>query len=198
MSVDVTVPRGPGPLDGARTLSALFADLEQQAAGQALEARDEEVSALEVASYAEVDLVARLHGSLPAATTAGTAELDVRLLGGQHLRGHLSRVGADFLVLDVEASATQWVIAIEALAAVTGLGPRVLVPAARPLQARLGLRSVLRELADQGIEVSLLMRDGARVEAEVLRVGADFVELRDSGSGVAVVPLAALGALCRR
>ena len=45
-------------------LLAVFDDLEQQAEGLALEARDAEVAELGRAEYAAVDVAARLHGAV--------------------------------------------------------------------------------------------------------------------------------------
>lgn len=196
MTVSMTAPRRPRE-PGGWTLAALLADLEQQAGGLAQASRDEEVAELEQAHYAEIDLLARLHGAAPR-----TPELDVRLLGGAQLRGRLVRVGADFLVLGAESSAAQWVVPTAALARVGGLGggtvERALLPDARPLPARVGLRSVLRELGEQEVDVSLLLRDGSRLSARVLRVGTDFVELGGADGSASLVPTGSLAALCPR
>jgi hypothetical protein len=63
---------------------------------------------------------------------------------------------------------------------------------------RLGLRAALRRVADAGSRCLLHLRDGSRHEARVERVGADFLEARDTAGGTLLVPYAALVALQRR
>lgn len=169
--------RRPGA--GGWTLDSLLADLELQAAGRADEERDEEAAALAVASYAEVDLAARLHGALLAREP--DAEIELRLVGGEQLRGRLVRVGADFVVVESPdpQRRTQWAVATAALTSVVGLPPRAMVSQARPIRSRLGLRSLMRELADQWAAVRLVLHDGSHLEGQASRVGADFVELAD-------------------
>jgi len=157
---------------------ALFDDLEQQAEGLALEERDLEVAERARAEYAAVDLVARLHGSLG-------AELTVRVDGIGLFRARLARVGADFVVLD--ATSQLWVVPTGALLGITGLTLRATGEAARPITARLGLRSVLRGMAEAGDEVTVHRRGTDPVSGRIGRVGADFVEVGDE-----VLPLAAI------
>ena len=184
-----------------RALAVLFDDLEQQAEGMALSARDAEVAEHGRAEYASVDLESRVHASIG-------AEVTCDLLGGLRLRGTLARAGRDWLLLvPAETGADSedggWVVHLPCVARLSGLGQRALAPEARGVLARLGLGSVLRRLAESRSPVLLALTDGAQVRGGVGRIGADFVEVRveraepgDRGPvGADVVPLAAVAAL---
>ena len=163
---------------------ALLDDLEMQAEGLHLAERAAEVDALSVAEYAEVPLLARLHASVGR---------DVRVLASDDLevRGRLARVGADWLLVDHGMVA--WFVHLPAVDVVTGLDPRSVPDEARPLSARLSLRSVLRRLAEDQRACALHLRGGRVLHGTLLRVGADFVEVRaDEVADTQVVPLAAL------
>lgn len=186
-------PSSTRPVSRGWTLDSLLADLELQAAGQADADRDDEVSALAVAHYAGIGLADRLHGALTA--EGGAPELELRSLGGHQVRGRLVRVGSDFVLIETTAHRPlQWAVSTAALSTVGGLAPRSLVDDARPLTSRLGLRSLLRDLAEQGVEVRLVSVDGAHVDQRIDRAGADFIELADGR----LVPLAAIAAVCLR
>lgn len=172
-------------LDGL--LAPLFEDLEQQAEGLAMDARDAEVAELRPAEYALVTLDARLFASI------GT-RLQLTVAGAGTLAGRLHRVGDGWCLLD--AGAQEWLVRIPALLSVRGLADRAAAPGARPVTGRLGLGSALRGLAQARLEVALHRTDGSVLRGLPGRVGADFVEL---GVGeppvVEVVPFVALGAV---
>jgi hypothetical protein len=159
-------------------------DLEQQAEGLALAARDAEVAEQSRAEYARVDLSARLHGSLGRRLT-----LAVRGVAG--LDGVLSGVGAGWVLLDV--GAVDWVVPLDAVLSLRGLADRGVPAEARPVTARLGLASALRRVAEERAEVLLHRVDGSLDRGVLTRVGADFVELLARESEV--VPFAALAAV---
>jgi hypothetical protein len=163
---------------------ALLDDLELQAEGLHLAERAAEVDALSVAEYAEVPLVARLHASIGREVRVGATETT-------DVRGRLARVGADWLLVDNGRIA--WFVHLPAVLVVSGLDTHSTPEQARPLSARLSLRSVLRRLAEEGRQCALEMRGGRSVLGTLVRVGADFVELRppDAPEPV-VVPLAAV------
>ena len=108
-------------------LLAVFDDLEQQAEGLALGARDAEVAELGRAEYAAVDVAARLHGAL-----GSRLRLTVTGLGA--LDGRLARVGSDWLLLDTGTH--EWLVRLDALAELRGLGERALDQPHRPPTAR--------------------------------------------------------------
>jgi hypothetical protein len=159
-------------------------DLELQAEGLHLAERAVEVDELSVAQYAEVELIARLHASIG---------LDVRVAvaGAIELRGRLAGAGADWILVDGAGSA--WFVHVSEVVEVAGLGPRSLPDQARPVSARLTLRSVLRRLAEDGQPCALHLRGGRMLHGVLVRVGADFVDLRPGDAGAPVcVPLGAV------
>ena len=165
----------------------LFEDLEQQAEGAALAARDSEVAELARAEYSGVDLASRCHASLgQQAELTGPAGLVVR--------GRLARAGDGWCL--VVGDAQEWLFALSHLLAVRGLSSQARPAALRPLTARLGLGSVLRELAEDQAEVTVIRSDGELRRGRVGRVGQDFLELTSEG-GVEVVPFSAVVAVRR-
>lgn len=62
---------------------------------------------------------------------------------------------------------------------VRGLSQRAVSEPARSVVTRLGLRSALREVAESGLSVVFAQVDGSQLRGVVLRVGADFVEIRE-------------------
>lgn len=183
-------PAGPGalPPDPDGRLVALFDDLEQQAEGLALQERDAEVAELTRSAYAEVDLVSRLHGSVG-------HEVALAIRGVGLLSGQVRRAGTDFVLL--EAAEVTWVVRSAALTRVGGLTEAAVPADARPLPARVGLGSVLRGFAEDGVPVTVHDLDGEVLRGVVRRVGADFAELRPDGFGASPVllPFAGLAAV---
>jgi hypothetical protein len=163
---------------------AMLDDLEMQAEGLHLAERAAEVDALSVAEYAEVRLVGRLHASTG-------REVRVGLVDGLEVRGRLARVGSDWLL--VADGAATWFAHLPAVLVVAGLAPHSVPEEARPLTARLSLRSVLRRLAEDRQRYGFHLRGGGVLQGSLLRVGADFLELRPGDAADTVVlPLAAV------
>ena len=164
----------------------LFEDLEQQAAGLDLVARDAEVAELERAQYAEVDLAARWHASVG-------ATVRMTVLGVGTIAGRLARVGAGWCLLAAESPAErETIVALPAVSVVRGLSPRAAPPQARSVVTRLGLGSALRRVAEEQQVVEAARIDGGRSRGRVARVGADFVELVGEEAAIEVIPFAAL------
>ena len=76
-----------------------------------------------------------------------------------------------------------WVVRLDAVAAVQGGSDRAVPELAWPPVARLGLGAALRRLADAAEPCSLHLTDGHRHDGTLLRVGADFVELATGEAG---------------
>lgn len=159
-------------------------DLEMQAEGLHLAERAAEVDELAVAQYAEVPLLARLHAA------TGT-ELRVGTVDGLEVRGRLAGAGADWVLVE-DGGGRGWFVHLPHVAVLGGLGPRFVPDAARPLSARLSLRSVLRGLAADAQPCAVHLRGGRTLHGLLARVGADFVELRAAAAGEVTVPLAAI------
>ncbi|HET8560041.1 MAG TPA: hypothetical protein VFL69_05945 [Marmoricola sp.] len=166
----------------------LFDDLEQQAEGMQLAEREVAVGELAAGEYAGVSLVARLHGARGRAVR-------VRLWGAGSLQGTLARVGVDWLQLD-DPTGASWLVPAAAVTGVGGLDRRAISEEARPVTARLSLRSALRALAGARTEVVVRLLDGGQLEGTLGRVGQDFVEVvrgGDDGSDSAeAIPLHAV------
>lgn len=165
---------------GTWSMAHVVEDLHQIADTEAARERDGELRELAQAAYSDIDLAARLHAS------CGAASVGLRLLGGVTMSSALGRVGADFVVL--QEPGKQWAVLLDAVASVSGLSDAALDPGARPLGAKVSVRSVLRQLAERGESCVLLLRDGALVEAAPRRVGADFIDAfaPDRGSTMAL------------
>jgi hypothetical protein len=186
-TIDTTAPtRERAGMRWEERLLDLFDDLEQQADGLALAERDALVAEQSRAEYAQVDLAARLAGSV-----GGRLWLDVLGVGG--LDGVLRRTGDGWLLL--EASSGAWVVLIPAVRRARGLSDAAVDPAARPLMARLGIASALRGLAESRLECALHGTDGQVTRAVLGRVGRDFAEARPADGPVEVVPFAAIAAM---
>jgi hypothetical protein len=173
----------------------LFEDLEQQADGLALAARDADVAEQARAEYSQVDLASRCHASVG---------LDVELAGhhGLVVRGRVARVGAGWCLLVEEPpgggrETGECLFVLTWLVAARGLSPHARPLSTRPLTGRLGLASVLRHVAEEHGPVTLVRCDGVRRRGRLARVGQDFLELLTEDDGVELVPFSALAALRR-
>lgn len=175
-------------MDWDDRLLAVFDDLEQQAEGLALSARDVEVAELGRAEYAGVDLVARLSGS------TGTAlRLEVRGIG--RLAGRLARVGSDWVLL--EDAGHEWLVRVRAVTEVRGLGDHALAREHRTVAASLGFGSALRGIAEERVTVLVHRLDDGLVRGTLRRVGGDFVEIVLDDGSVVVLVLDAVAGLRR-
>ena len=172
-------------------LFALFDDLEQQAEALYDAERDLELADRSRAEYHHVSQASRLMASLD-------REVVLDLLGGGTVAGILTRVGTGWCL--VRGSAQAWVVRTGAVLVVGGASERSLPEVAWPAVTRLGLGSALRRIAESGERCVLQLVDGARHEAVLHRVGADFVEARvgeDAARGV-LVAFTALAAVQSR
>lgn len=174
-------PEGCGPID--RPLAGLFEDLEQQAEALHLAERDASVADLALAEYGTVPLAGRLHASVGMTIRLG-------VVGVGFVHGRVRRVGSEWVgvvggrATAVEGAASDWIVRIAAIRSARGLSDQAVSEAARPLVARLGIASVLRELCQSRTPVVVHQIDASSTPGVVRRVGADFVELvRDASSG---------------
>ncbi len=170
-------------------LFAVLDDLEQQAEALYGAERDAELADRSRAEYQQVTLASRLMASL------GTpVRLDVTGLGV--VAGTLDRVGTGWCLLTGHAQ--DWVVRLDAVAAVHGASERSLPEVAWSPVARLGLGSALRRIADAGERCVLHLLDGTAHEVLLRRVGSDFVETVEGEGRVVLVALTALAAVQSR
>ena len=170
-------------------LFALFDDLEGQAAAAWEADREAELADRARTEYAAVTLASRLMASRGRDVT-----LDLPHVG--RLDGRLARVAEEWCLLG--ARGQDWVVPLRAVTGVRGASERSSPEVAWSPVDRLGLRAALRRLADAGSRCLVHLADGARHEAYVERVGADFVECRDAAGGTLLVPYAGLVAVQSR
>lgn len=150
-------------------LRGLVDDLQQQADGGTLGARDAEVAEQSRAEYAQVDLAGRALASIG-------RRLLVAVAGVGPLDATLRRAGTGWWLLD--DGRQEWLVPVGAIGSVRGLMSRAVAPEVRPVTSRLGLASALREVAEARVEAVLHGTDGSVVRGVLERVGADFVEAR--------------------
>lgn len=169
---------------GDDDLFELFDDLEDQAEALYDDERQAELGDRSRAEYAGVSLASRLVASIDRTVV-------LRVCGLDEVSGVLGAAGSGWC--RVSGSGREWVVAVPALLAATGLSSRSVPETAWPATVRLGLGAALRRLHPQRIYLT----DGTTLEGELERVGADFVELR-TGSETVVVPMVGLAAALRR
>jgi len=171
-------------------LRDLFADLEQQAEGLHLSERDAEVSDRSRSEYSRVTMASRLHASMHRTCT-------MRLLGAGRLEGTLIRIGLNWCLVRAAPSGVEWIIRLDAILDIGGLSDRAVSEPARSVLGRLGLGSALRGVAESGAAVVFEHVDGTRQRGVIVRVGADFAEVRDASAlgGGYVLPFAAMAAV---
>lgn len=170
-------------------LFALFDDLEGQAAAAWEIDREAELADRARAEYGSVTLASRLMAS-----RGRTISLDLPHAG--RVEGCLDRVGDDWCLLS--GTGQDWIVPLRAVAAVHGASGRSVPEVAWSPVDRLGLRTALRRLADADARCLLHLADGARHEAYVHRVGADFLEVRGARSERVLVPYDGLVAVQSR
>jgi hypothetical protein len=154
----------------------LFDDLEAQ-----LELAQGEEFAAEVSDrtrreLARVPLFDRLHRSI------GTP-IELTVAGAGPLRGAVCRVGQGWLLVDM-TSGPQALVSELAILAVSGLPIATGESAAMGVvESRLDLGYVLRAVARDRAQVTVVLTDGSRYVGTVDRVGADFVDLAEHPIG---------------
>ena len=173
-------------------LFALFDDLEGQAAAAWEADREAELADRARTEYGAVTLASRLMASRDRTVT-----LELPHVG--RVEGRLARVAETWCL--VSGQGQDWVVPLRSVVGVRGASERSLPEVAWSPVDRLGLRAALRRLADSEARCLLHLSAVTRHEAQVVRVGADFVEVRaslDAGEGELLVPYEALVAVQSR
>lgn len=170
-------------------LFAMFDDLESQAAAMWEADREAELADRARSAYATVTLASRLMASVG-------SPVALELAGVGRVEGRLARVGESWCL--VCAAGQDWIVPLRHALAVHGASDRSVPEVAWSPLHRLGLASTLRRLADSGTRCVLHLVDGARHEAYVERVGADFLECRTAGEARVLVRFDAIAAVQSR
>ena len=170
-------------------LFALLDDLEGQATAAFADERDAELVDRARAEYAAVTLSGRLM-----ATAGAPVELEVRGVG--RVRGTLTRVALTWCL--VAGHGQEWFVPRQAIAVVAGASDRAVPEVAWSPLTRLGLGSALRRIADADQRCLVHTLDGARHEAVLSRVGADFLEARTGDRRTLLFGLESVAAVQRR
>jgi hypothetical protein len=152
-------------------LFAYLDDLEQQAEGVFGIERDLEVAERAAAEYAAVTAASRLMASV-----GNDIAMQVQGLG--NVEGLLHRVADGWCLVQCPAQA--WIVRHDAVVSMRGISSRSVPEAAWPVTAKLGFGSALRRVADTGEACRLVLIDGTRNDARVVRVGQDFAEILPS------------------
>jgi hypothetical protein len=165
-------------------------DLEQQAGALFDADREIEVADRSRAEYLQVTLASRLQASVG-------REVGLQVGGVGPLRGRLDRVCATWCLVTVSAAsvAQEWLVPLDAIAALDGADDRSVPEVAWSPLTRLGLGSALRRLGDAGERCVVHRRDGGRHDGTPARVGQDFVELAEGEGSGARITLIAFGAI---
>lgn len=159
----------------------------------------------ELASAWEAGEQQKLNADVTARTTAEVAALtladrlraargyDVRLGidGGLWIDGRVSGVGRGWCAL-ARTGQPDAIVLLQAVWSVLGLP--VTIETGGHVDSRMPVTVALRQVAEESVETTLLLRDGGTMPAMLDRVGADFVDVRDGGC----VPLRALAAVLFR
>ena len=161
-------------------VNALLEDLEQQALGLHLLARDQELAEREQAEYAQVSLRGRWHGAVG-------AQVQVGLSTGQRLRGTVQRSGADWVLL-ADALGAELLVPHHGVLTVAGLPNRAIADEALGVLQKLSWRSIVRGLISQHATCSVTVLDQSLHVGRFTKAGADFVEFAAQGSDVVVMP----------
>lgn len=167
----------------------LFADLEAQLVSSRAQERDSEVADRIATERAGVAISDRLRAQRH-------APVDVRLRGGEVLRGEVADVATEWLLL--ADGARRHLVPRAALTAIGGLGSHAAPPAGEVLR-RLGLGHALRVLAVEGRSVQVVTWDATYL-GRIVAVGQDHLDIAPDAegagaqrsAGLLAVPFAAL------
>jgi hypothetical protein len=170
-------------------LFAVLDELEQQAEALYDADREAEVADRTRAEYGAVTLASRLMASVE-------SEISLEVTGLGRLAGTLRRVATGWLLLD--AVGAEWVVLLDAVAAVGGASPRSVPEVAWSPITRLGVGSALRRLAEAGERCVVHRVDGGRSDGVVRRVGQDFCEVEVAAGRIELVAFSAVAAVQSR
>ncbi|MGY1813466.1 hypothetical protein [Blastococcus sp. SYSU D00820] len=163
----------------------LFADLQAEFEAAEESAERAEAPSREREAAGAVRLVERLGGAVG-------AQVALRCRGAGEVRGVLTEVGVDWLLL-AEETGRELLVATAGVLTAGGLLRATAVPADGVVRQRLDLRWAVRGLARDRSGVQVVLEDGTALTGTVDRVGADFLELAEHPAGEPRRPAAVRG-----
>lgn len=170
-------------------LFALFDELEGRAEALYEVERIVEHADRSRAEYAAVTLASRVMASVD-------RPVRVHIFGVGVVVGEVRRVAADWCL--IHGNGQDWVIRLDAVAALAGASERSVPEVAWSPVARLGFTAALRRIAETEQPCVVHQRDGARHDVRLLRVGADFVEGVEGLNTVVLLGFSAIAAVQSR
>ncbi len=174
--------------------AALFGDLDAALTAEDAADRDDEVADRVVAERGRLRMIDRLR---PALHQAGP-DVVLRARGHQPLRGRVTALGADWVVL-TGARSEEWLVPLGQVSWLRGLGPESAEPGWEGLVgARQTLRLALRRLLREGDPVTAATTEGDMMTGVITTVAGDHLELRLPESEPVILTLAALAYVSRR
>lgn len=127
-------------------------------------------------------------------------EIAVWVAGAGVARGAVRAAGGEWLLL-AERPGAETLVPLRRVVSVAGLGNRAEAPGSGgAVEARLGLRYVLRGIVRDRTEVTLTLVDGTTMIGVIDRVGADFIDMVDRDvvdQRVRAVPIDAMATVRR-
>jgi hypothetical protein len=170
-------------------LFALLDDLEGRAEALYDAEREAELADRTRAEYQQVTFASRLMASID-------DDIALDVLGVGVVAGRLARAASDWCL--VGGAGQDWIIRLDAIAAIHGASSRAVPEVAWSPLTRIGLGGALRRIADSGDRCVVHLVDGRGHDGLVHRVGADFVELTVGEGRLVLITFETLAAVQRR
>lgn len=148
----------------------LLADIEAQAQVQSDREREGEVAERERVERARIDVAARF-------TAAIGDQVQVMLGAAGPVRGEVSAVGPDWVLLADPAAAHEHLVMLRAVSTITGLNPRSREEPPSPARDALNAAWALRRLVRDRSRVRVRTLDGQSHGGVLISVGADHLDL---------------------
>lgn len=147
----------------------LFDDLAAQGDAMARDARRDEIAERYRIEVGSIDLRSRL-------VAARSTRVALHTVSGRMIGGTVDRVGSDWLLVTDETG-REVLVALNAVQAVRGLGRTAADTNTAAIDARLGMRSVLRAISHDRSTVVVELADRSTSTGSIDGVAADHFEL---------------------
>ena len=154
----------------------LLADIEAQAQAQSEREREAEVAERERVERARIDVSGRF-------TAAIGDQVQVVLGSAGPVRGQVSAVGPDWILLADPGASHEHLVMVRAVSTITGLNPRSRQEPPSPTRDALNAAWALRRLLRDRSHVRVRTIDGQSQGGVLISVGADHLDLGDEDLG---------------